>query len=343
MIVEKQKNYRRKIKQTLIHVIVIACLFNILLIVHYFLGISGNPLLKDYLIMHNFHSADLLIFILLALHAEGWYQIYFGKYSLKKKILCMILFSIILQALFLLFLVYQKQTVSYFFLLLQVFSFQLIYSILYLFIRGKIENEFFIVKKELNRNQQSLALLQSQINPHFFFNNINSLLATALAENASSTAEGLTLFAELMRFNIQTSKNDFVKLIDEINFIDNYIHLQSLRIPNNNELDIRITDEIPTNSKIACMVLYPFIENAFKYGISTNEITTIKIHIQIKNSNNLELTVINSDFSHLSHKGKGIGIKLTKERLKLLYPNKHELIILNDNLQHQVHLSINLN
>lgn len=213
--------------------------------------------------------------------------------------------------------------------------------------RGETDAQIFWLKKELRKSDASLGFLKSQINPHFLFNALNTLYGTALQENADRTGEGIQKLGDMMRFMLQENMQDKISLSRDIEYLNNYIALQKLRT--STSVDIMINTEIAeefTASNISPMLLIPFVENAFKHGISLQSPSHIKITLQTKD-NTLYFDVHNS--IHLKADGdpeklnSGIGLENVKQRLNLLYPKKHELIIRESAKEFFVHLTLNLN
>jgi LytS/YehU family sensor histidine kinase len=139
---------------------------------------------------------------------------------------------------------------------------------------------------------------------------------------------------------------DKIALSREIDYLNNYISLQKLRTDPNPT--IRIEAEIESVIKpvqIAPMLLIPFVENAFKHGISFREPSHIKITLEVKEG------VLYFDVFNIKHfksendpeKGKsGIGLNNVRQRLQLLYPSKHDLVIRDTKKDFFVHLTIQL-
>lgn len=206
--------------------------------------------------------------------------------------------------------------------------------------------ELTTLKTELGTTSANLDFLRSQINPHFLFNALNTLYATSLQEDAERTAEGIQRLGDMMRFMLQENMHDKILLTREIDYLNNYITLQQLRTQTSPDIkiDVQIEDHI-MGQQIAPMLLIPFIENAFKHGISLREPSHIKITLQTK-ENTLYFDVHNS--IHSKHDNdpekdkSGIGLVNVKQRLKLLYPGKHELMIRENASEFFVHLTIQL-
>ena len=202
------------------------------------------------------------------------------------------------------------------------------------------------LKTALGKSTANFDFLRSQINPHFLFNALNTLYGTALQENAERTSEGIQKLGDMMRFMLQENMQDKISLNREIDYLNNYIDLQILRTKTSPEIVIeRQIDGNVHDLQIAPMLLIPFIENAFKHGISLRQPSHIKITLQTKD-NTLLFDVHNSvhpkSESDPEKDKSGIGLENVKQRLNLLYP-KHELIIRENSKDFFIHLTINLN
>lgn len=210
----------------------------------------------------------------------------------------------------------------------------------------KGNEEVTVLKKELTQSTANMDFLRSQVNPHFLFNVLNTLYGTAIQENAERTSEGIQRLGDMMRFMLHENTQEKISLNREIDYLQNYIGLQQLRTDKSPDIQIQtIIDTRETVYQIAPMLLIPFVENAFKHGISFREPSHIKIILEIKDRT-LYLDVYNS--KHLRQhtdpeKDKsGIGLDNVKQRLKLVYPKKHELMIRDTTNEFFVHLSIDL-
>lgn len=171
-----------------------------------------------------------------------------------------------------------------------------------------------------------LAYLKSQINPHFLFNTLNSIYSLAIV-GSNNTADAIVKLSNMMRYVLNDASKDWVNLDDELNYISNYIELQQIRFEES--VDINYTVDGDTDGKIvAPLLLIPFIENAFKYGVNAEQNSNIKIEINIKKTM-MHVSIWNKkvDYSQSTFDSHGIGIENTKSRLNLLYPNRHILSI----------------
>ena len=210
----------------------------------------------------------------------------------------------------------------------------------------KNKSEIQFLKTELGKSDASLSFLQSQINPHFLFNALNTLYGTALQEDAERTAEGVQKLGDMMRFMLHENVKDKILLSRDIDYLENYIGLQKLRTSRSANMTIETQIEAQLqNLEITPMLLIPFVENAFKHGISLQSPSYIKISLQTK-GRTLYFDVHNS--IHLKADNdpeklkSGIGLQNVKQRLALLYPGRHELIIRETGNQFFIHLTLQL-
>jgi len=171
-----------------------------------------------------------------------------------------------------------------------------------------------------------LSYLKAQINPHFLFNTLNSIYSLAI-DKSDNTAPAVAKLSGMMRYVITDTAKEFVPLEKEIAYIKNYIELQRIRFGETIHLFFDVNGN-PSGKQIAPLLLIPFIENAFKYGVNAEENSTIRIHIFI-DENKLNMEVQNNKVNvQMKHEDKtGTGIANTQSRLQLLYPARHFLKI----------------
>ena len=194
---------------------------------------------------------------------------------------------------------------------------------------------------ENDRLSAQIASLKSQINPHFLFNTLNNIYATVI-DSSPKAADMIDKLSEMMRYTMRDTQQDFVLLEDEINYISNFIELQRLRLDRSVKLEYSSLEDIPS-LRIAPMLLIPFIENAFKHGVNSEQKSLIKIEIAM-NKNEFQLSVVNNkvDIQRNISERSGLGIENTKHRLNLIYPSKHLLVINDTEKQFIVSLYIDL-
>lgn len=179
-------------------------------------------------------------------------------------------------------------------------------------------------KSEKERLAAELSYLKAQINPHFLFNTLNSIYALAVTKS-DNAPEAVVKLSRMMRYVITDANQDWVSLDKELAYINDFISLQKIRLSANNDVHFSISGS-PIGYQIAPLILISFIENAFKYGISTKQATFIDISLSIEDGY-LRLYVKNDKFPHKQHleEGAGIGIDNSVKRLDLIYPEQYTL------------------
>ena len=210
----------------------------------------------------------------------------------------------------------------------------------------KIINQLFRTERrneEIEREKVTteLALLKSQINPHFFFNTLNNIYSLAVT-NSPGTAPAIMKLSSIMRYVLDDSRNNYVPLNKEIQFVENFIALQKDRLTD--KVTIQFSCEGATDDRqIAPLLLIAFVENAFKYGVSTHQPSVITIAIKIS-GRQLDFTAANQKFqtAMIGQSNTGIGLHNTRRRLELLYGNRHSLHINDDKNAFHVHLILDL-
>lgn len=198
---------------------------------------------------------------------------------------------------------------------------------------------------EKDKVEMELSFLKSQINPHFFFNSLNTVNALTYT-NVEQSRNALKKLGKIMRHVLYNTSNQSSTLGEEIEFITNYLELMKMRSPQRVSIDFSVSVVSP-NLKIAAMLFLPFIENSFKHGISTQTESPIIIQIEEKEGFVLfyaknkvfERTVDNKIDEGQNH---GIGIQNTKRRLELLYLGKYSLAVKREN-GFEIQLKIDLN
>lgn len=192
------------------------------------------------------------------------------------------------------------------------------------------------------RLDTELAFLKNQISPHFFFNSLNNIYAL-IAIDGDKAQKSVEKLSGLMRYLIYESDIKTVELKSEFEFMQNYIDLMQQRLSSKVELKINIENKIPV-ANIPPLLFIPFIENAFKHGISYREKSFISISIEtVMNEVIFECTnSIPSNKKEFIQTSGGIGIVNIKKRLQLIYGNRAVLKIDNDRCQYMVHLNIPL-
>jgi len=193
---------------------------------------------------------------------------------------------------------------------------------------------------ETHRTNTELIYLRKQTNPHFLFNSLNSIYSLA-HKKSDLVPDAIVTLSELMRYMLYETDNKTVALEKEINYIQNYIELQKLRLNNIEDIFINVHGDTK-NKFIEPLLLISFVENAFKYGTDYKGAAHVKIKVFIL-ENNLDFRIENTIENYIKDpENSGIGLVNIQNRLDLLYPNAHELTISQENQYYRVHLNLEL-
>lgn len=190
-----------------------------------------------------------------------------------------------------------------------------------------------------------LNFLKTQLNPHFLFNVLNMAYSSASRKGDTQTADIIEKLSVLMRYMIYESNAEKVDVEREIVFIRHYINLQKMRF--SSDIPVTVTFAVEghyTGYQIAPLILIPFIENAFKYGIKLEQKSDISLKMIFQNGE-MVFTARNTLFKNsqaVNGNKSGIGIKNTKKRLAILYPNRHQLNIIRHEKEFVVSLFLDL-
>ena len=189
-----------------------------------------------------------------------------------------------------------------------------------------------------------LELLKRQLQPHFLFNTLNNIYSLAL-KKSKNTEDSILKLSKLLEYLVYQSGEKEVSLHEEVELIKNYVDLERLRY--RKKLDVKIdTSDVPNNLQTAPLILLPFIENCFKHGgEGAEEIFWIHMNISYQ-SPHLQVTIENSKGKNKVRKKKeasGVGLKNIKNRLELLYCNRYQLILKDNEDRFKVDLNIRIN
>ena len=198
------------------------------------------------------------------------------------------------------------------------------------------------LKEELQEKNHSmeLALVKSQLDPHFLFNTINNIDVLIL-KDAAEASDYLNRLSDIMRFMLYETKTEEISLSKEVDYIRKYIDLQKIRTANKTYVDFQLSGDV-TGRKIAPMVFIPFIENAFKHTLNKKTANAIRIHIRVE-KDEIYMSCINRLEKHRRIKTEegGLGNELIRKRLELLYPDRHQLDTEQTEEEYRIQLTIN--
>lgn len=185
---------------------------------------------------------------------------------------------------------------------------------------------------EKEKIESELKFLKSQINPHVLFNNLNNIYSYAL-EKSDKVPNMLLKLSEIMRYMLNEGENQFVSLEKEINYLEDFIELQKLRLEERGDVILKVEGH-PESYKIAPLLLVAFVENSFKHSMRS-EVDDIEISFHLKVQEGVLYFESKNTFSEsdgpdpigTNERETGIGLKNVQKRLQLIYEGKHDLHI----------------
>lgn len=167
-----------------------------------------------------------------------------------------------------------------------------------------------------------LSNLRSQINPHFLLNTLNNIYALT-AFDQSKAQDAIQELSKMLRYILYDCQEPMVPLKDEVSFLENYVNLMRLRLPETVEVTFQ-SSVVNPQMAVAPMVFISLVENAFKHGISPTEPSFVHIDIQ---ADQQQITCDISNSNHpktaADHSGHGIGLQQVQRRLELAYPKRY--------------------
>ncbi|HCR55004.1 MAG TPA: sensor histidine kinase [Cytophagales bacterium] len=197
-------------------------------------------------------------------------------------------------------------------------------------------------RKEIEREKlvTELNFLKAQINPHFLFNTLNNLYYLAYSKSDNTTVV-IDKLSKMMRYMIYDSNHPKVLLSKEIEYMENYVSLERLRLNDETPIHFEVKGNL-NDSKIAPLIFITFLENAFKHGVSnTQKDCWVRVLIEV-NGKECIYTVENSKLTRDEETKSGIGLANIKCSSDLSYPNDHELHVQNLEDKYSVQLKLNL-
>ena len=193
-----------------------------------------------------------------------------------------------------------------------------------LFVLWAFEQWKWLKNLKAEKSQSELALLRTQINPHFFFNTLNNLYALTV-KNSEQAPEVILKLSDMMRYTIYEGEKEYVAIKDEIEYLKNYIELHKIRYKKT--VEFQFDHDIDGSLTIAPLLYIILLENAFKHGVETLT-EDAYIHINLSSDDDFISFTIENNFDPKEiGAAPGIGLTNLKRRLSLIYPKKHELIL----------------
>lgn len=225
----------------------------------------------------------------------------------------------------------RMQTVWFFFLTVSGFSLSI--ELIFELFRQILQKQ----QIESEKNKAELALYKSQIDPHFLFNTLNTIYSLVVSKSDKAES-AFVKFSGLLKYVYSYRKADTIDIDTEISYISQYIDLQKMRL--NSHTTVSFSCDIEDRSlMIPSMMLMTFVENAFKYGVSSEQDCSIDITVKA-GPDSLYFSTANRIMSHHSGDEMPVGIDNCRKRLELLYPGRHTLSVTNDGVTFKAVLEI---
>lgn len=219
--------------------------------------------------------------------------------------------------------------------------FSIIFSTLLFFVDKWVENGKKIKTLEFERQSSELKILREQINPHFFFNALNSIYSLAITKS-EDTPRVILILSDIMRYVLNNKNGNKNNLNDEISNIKKYIEIQSIRFNKFNNMNYEFYGNFEAY-EIEPLLLLTFVENAFKYADLKKGSLDIKIYME--NNGMLDFHVRNFYEKRKPDQNNDskMGVENTKMKLNILYPDQYQLYIKDSGSEYYVNLKLQLN
>ncbi len=215
-----------------------------------------------------------------------------------------------------------------------------VYGLMYFFAENWYKNRHLQQSLEKERSAAELALLRSQINPHFLFNAINDIYSLSYHKSDQAPLALLKL-SEVLRYSLHESKGELAFLKDEVRYLQNVIELQRISAKGNIYVNFIIEGDI-SNLRVPSLLLIVFVENAFKHGVITDPLHPVEINLTAKHGE-LLFSVSNKKGHYQNDKTGGIGLDNVKRTLELLTSGKHTLRIEDNATHYSINLTLQTN
>jgi LytS/YehU family sensor histidine kinase len=204
---------------------------------------------------------------------------------------------------------------------------------------------FMLLRVERISSNHQLKSLQSQINPHFLLNSLQSIYALSL-EKSDLTPKVILQLSDILKYTLYETNQQRVKLEKELEMLRDYVDMHLHRIdPDRAEIVLEIGGEAG-DLTIAPMLLIPFVENSFKHGLQASP-GRVFVHIHIHIDQGQFHFRIKNNLGKTDPIGKGdkngIGVENTRQRLELIYPGRHTLTLGKKDHTFEVELKLDLN
>jgi sensor histidine kinase YesM len=209
------------------------------------------------------------------------------------------------------------------------------------FYREYQQKQAHLIKVENEQLKTELKLLKAQVNPHFLFNTLSNLYGLIIQSKNHQAGDITLKLSDLMRYLLQSSKAEKVKLSKEVQFIEDYLDLEKIRLTQNADIQFTVSGT-ETEVLIAPLLFIPLIENAFKHGLQSLTKNGYAHFTLAKQGDEIFFEAKNSIGKNLDKVLSGTGLENLRKRLELIYPQKHILEVEKNELDFKVSLQISI-
>jgi two-component system LytT family sensor kinase len=210
-----------------------------------------------------------------------------------------------------------------------------IYGLMYFFVESWYKDKQLKQELQKERSTAELAFLRSQLNPHFLFNTLNDIYSLTY-QKSEQAPEALLKLSELLRYMLREGNEDFMPLVQEIQYLETLVKLQLISAKGNAYIQFD-AEGMLNEPKVASLLFVSFVENAFKHGVLNDPLNPVHIHLTAANGT-IIFSVSNKKNNDQKDKTGGIGLNNVKRRLELMYPGKHQLEIIDSDELYNVNL-----
>lgn len=209
------------------------------------------------------------------------------------------------------------------------------------FYQMHLANEKFQHSLIQDKLSNQLSFLKAQVSPHFLFNALNNIYSDCVQKKEHEIASSIEHLSGIMRYLTYDSDTKHVSLEKEKELISNYINVEQMRISSSDDVSISFVAEGDfSQHKIIPVLLLPLVENTFKHGIQPEQ--TCYIHISMKMTGDILIFETRNTNHSKSTDSDGIGLSNVRERLSILYKDRHTFTIQEGNTDYVLSLQIDL-
>lgn len=189
------------------------------------------------------------------------------------------------------------------------------------------EKELEVTRLMALKTKAELDALHSKVNPHFLYNALNSIADLAITDGKKARRMTIAL-ADLFRYSINYSQNNFSSVNDEVNMTEVYLQIEKIRFEDQLNYKVSVDPEAG-HFLVPRFILQPIVENAVKHGLkATGLMTEIHLSVQIKDGS-MEISVADNGPAFPDELTPGYGVKSVYDKMDLLFPGLYEIRFVN--------------